>query len=543
MQRTFLKRRHRNISLLSRSLLVEISSSSSSVIGASQHHSSITLMPSIRAMCTTLSYNGTSCCQRMFMRGCAATSCSSSRRYSKATCSSQVAHNISSFFDVHHCNTTNMLVRSSNSTSHFTPFNRQFYTQTHPQYVKEKKNDISSSSLNNSNMREEISSSNNNNTNIDSGSSEKGTAKSQMRSNFNLHSENDQALQQQVSFTTKTKPSLIIENDDEKSSEPSIHDISYIPTSLQPYAHLARLDKPIGTMLLLHPCLWSTTLAYTPISIYEITATAAATTSLPNFISTCTLFAIGSFIMRGAGCTINDMWDSKYDKNVERTKRRPLASGILSYKQAYKFLAIQLSAGLCVLLSLQPHVQECFVWGVSSLPLVIIYPLMKRYTNYPQLVLGLTFNWGCIMGWVAVHGYDINWHVVGPLYGSGVAWTLVYDTLYAHQDKVDDVKLGLKSTALTFGERGTKPILTALTGVAWGGWMMAGYNCGFGEVLDVPYYYMGVSTAGMHLLWQIYTADLNDSKNLAERFRSNNMVGWIVLGSCVVGNVAMAGGG
>ena len=321
MPRTFLKRRHRNISLLSRSLLVEISSSSSSssVIGASsQHHSSLTLMPSIRAMRTTLSYNGTRCQRIILMRGCAATSCSSSRRYSKATCSSQVAHNISSF-DVHHCNTTNMLVRSSNSTSHFTPFNRQFYTQTHPQYVKEKKNDnINKRRLNDDNMREEISSSNNNNTNIDSGSSEKATAKNQMRSNNNLHSENDQApQQQQVSFTTKTKPSLIIEND-EKSSEPSIHDISYIPTSLQPYAHLARLDKPIGTMLLLHPCLWSTTLAYTPISIYDITTV----TTLPNFISTCTLFAIGSFIMRGAGCTINDMWDSKYDKNVEMLLHR-----------------------------------------------------------------------------------------------------------------------------------------------------------------------------------------------------------------------------
>ena len=161
MQRTsFLKRRrHRNISLLSRSLLVEISSSSSSsdvVIGASsQHHSSITLMPSIRAMYTTFSNNGTRC-QRILMKGCTATSCSSSRRYSKATCSSQVTHNISSFFDVHHCNTINMLlVGSSNSTSHFTSFNRQFYTQTYPQYDKKKTNeDISSSSLNDNNRRE-----------------------------------------------------------------------------------------------------------------------------------------------------------------------------------------------------------------------------------------------------------------------------------------------------------------------------------------------------------------------------------------------------
>jgi 4-hydroxybenzoate polyprenyltransferase len=161
---------------------------------------------------------------------------------------------------------------------------------------------------------------------------------------------------------------------------------------------------------------------------------------------------------------------------------------------------------------------------------------MKRYTNYPQLVLGLTFNWGAIMGWVAVHG-AIDWSVVGPLYGSGVAWTLVYDTLYAHQDKGDDAKLGLKSTALTFGEHGTKPILTACAVVAWGGWTMAGYNCGLGNLMEAPYYYAGVSAAGAHLLWQIHSADLNDVENLAYRFRSNNVVGWIVFGSCIAGNI------
>ena len=144
------------------------------------------------------------------------------------------------------------------------------------------------------------------------------------------------------------------------------------------------------------------------------------------------------------------------------------------------------------------------------------------------------------MGYVVVRGGEVDWSVVGPLYGGCVAWTLVYDTLYAHQDKADDAKLGLKSTALTFGERGTRPILTVLTGATWAGWMIAGYNCGFGEVLDAPYYYAGVSTAGAHFLWQIHTADLNYSENLAYRFRSNNAVRWIMFGSCVAGNV-MAG--
>jgi len=252
----------------------------------------------------------------------------------------------------------------------------------------------------------------------------------------NLH---DQVLQE-------SSESSHSKQEQEQPSEPSIHNISYLPPSLRPYAHLARLDKPIGTFLLLHPCLWSTALATTPLGC------------TPD-LSLCALFGLGSFLMRGAGCTINDMWDSNYDRNVERTKSRPLASGELTYPQAWTFLALQLSAGLGVLLSL-PHLEQCFVWGVASLPLVATYPLMKRYTNYPQLALGMTFNWGAIMGWVAVRG-DVDWSVVAPLYASGVAWTLVYDTLYAHQDKKDDVKLGLKSTALTFGEDGTKPILTA----------------------------------------------------------------------------------
>jgi len=376
------------------------------------------------------------------------------------------------------------------------------YTQSYPRYSDEKKNHA-----NRIKDRDQGA-------NIESNSS---------NSNQNSLQDDTHKVSSSTTTTTTTTP----EDQTTSKFEPSIHNISYIPKSLQPYAHLARLDKPIGTFLLLHPCLWSTALA-------------APLGTLPD-IKLCTLFSIGSFIMRGAGCTINDMWDSQYDRNVERTKSRPLASGILSYNQAWMFLGLQLSAGLGVLVSL-PNVQDCVVWGVASLPLVATYPLMKRYTNYPQLVLGLTFNWGAIMGWVAVHGTtDIDWNVVGPLYASGVLWTLIYDTLYAHQDKNDDKKLGLKSTALTFGEEGTKPILTGLTALTWGSWMLAGYNNGYGEILDAPYYYVGVSTAASHLLWQIYTADLNNTKNLAERFRSNNMVGWIVFGSCVAGNMMAVG--
>ena len=184
------------------------------------------------------------------------------------------------------------------------------------------------------------------------------------------------------------------------------------PASVRPYLYLSRVDKPIGTMLLLWPCFWSTALA------------AGSSYPDPQLLL---LFSTGSFLMRGAGCTINDMWDEKYDRHVARTVQRPLASGDLTKKQAAVFLVAQLTGGLTVLTSL-PHLDYCFWLGTASLPLVFIYPLMKRYTNWPQLVLGMTINWGALMGYAATHG-TLDLSVVGPLYGGSVAWTLIYDTL------------------------------------------------------------------------------------------------------------------
>jgi len=315
--------------------------------------------------------------------------------------------------------------------------------------------------------------------------------------------------------------------------------ISALPPNAQLYAQLARFDKPIGTMLLLWPCFWSTSLAAganatsaTPATT-EVTSTIIDVASITGDPKLLALFATGSFLMRGAGCTINDMWDAKYDARVSRTATRPLASGALSYKQATGFLGLQLTGGLGVLLSL-PHLEYCFVLGAASLPLVGVYPLMKRFTNWPQLVLGMTFNWGCFMGWAAMHG-SLEAHnglsVLIPLYVGSTAWTLVYDTLYAHQDKKDDAKLGLKSTALHFSNQ-TTPILLGFSTLATGGWMMAGYNVGYVE----PYYYLGCGIAGSHLHWQVLTADLNDPKNLAERFKSNTTVGAILFASCLAAN-------
>ena len=243
------------------------------------------------------------------------------------------------------------------------------------------------------------------------------------------------------------------------------------------------------------------------------------------------LFTVGAVAMRGAGCTINDWWDQDLDRSVARTATRPLAAGDLSTRDALAFLALQLSVGLAVLLSL-PHTWYCFQWGCLSLPLVALYPATKRFFPYPQAVLGLTFNWGAIMGFAAVHGY-VDYSIVAPLYFSGVTWTLVYDTLYAHQDKHDDAKLNLQSTALTFGESEARQrnILHAFGVTTWLAWLMAGYQAD----LALVSFFAGATAAYGHLLWQINTADLNNPHNLAERFRSNNTVGAILFAALVTG--------
>jgi len=279
--------------------------------------------------------------------------------------------------------------------------------------------------------------------------------------------------------------------------------------ALQPYLKLMRIDRPIGTWLLLWPCWWSIALA-------------GPAGALPD-AHLMALFGAGAFVMRGAGCTINDMWDREFDAKVARTRTRPLASGAISMPAATAFLGAQLGVGLSVLLQLNHF---AIALGASSLVLVAAYPLMKRITYWPQAVLGLTFNWGALLGWAAVHG-SCDWGVVLPLYGGGVCWTIVYDTWYAHQDKGDDAKLGLKSTALLFAER-TKPVLAAFSAAALGALGLAGVQAG----LDWPFY-AALLAGGGHLAWQVGTADLDDPQNLATRFKANNLFGLAVLSGIV----------
>ncbi|XP_021730901.1 4-hydroxybenzoate polyprenyltransferase, mitochondrial-like [Chenopodium quinoa] len=288
----------------------------------------------------------------------------------------------------------------------------------------------------------------------------------------------------------------------------------YLPHSAQPYAKLARLDKPIGTWLLAWPCMWSITMAAEP-------------GSLPDF-KMLALFGCGAFLLRGAGCTINDLLDQDIDVKVERTKVRPIASGLLTPFQGISFLGVQLLLGLGILLQLNNYSR---ILGASSLLLVFSYPLMKRMTFWPQAYLGLTFNWGALLGWSAVRG-SLDPFVVLPLYLSGVCWTLVYDTIYAHQDKEDDLKVGVKSTALRFGDL-TKEWVTGFGIISICSLALSGYNAHLGW----PYFACLAAASGQ-MTWQIYTVDLSSRADCNRKFVSNKWFGALIFSGILFGRLA-----
>ncbi len=214
------------------------------------------------------------------------------------------------------------------------------------------------------------------------------------------------------------------------------------PDWTRPYLRLSRFDRPIGSWLLLMPCWWSAALAC---------GIAGDLRTLPWLVA---LFFVGAFVMRGAGCTWNDITDRDLDGQVERTRSRPIPSGQVTVAQAFAFLVLQALVGLAVLLQFNAF---AVMTGIASLAIVVVYPFMKRITYWPQIVLGLAFSWGALMGFAVVFGR------LGPaavvLYAGSIAWVIGYDTIYAHQDREDDALIGIKSTALLFAER-TKPALT-----------------------------------------------------------------------------------
>ena len=285
--------------------------------------------------------------------------------------------------------------------------------------------------------------------------------------------------------------------------------LRWSPAASRPYLRLIRIDRAIGTWLLLFPCWWSLSLA------------AAAEGRLPD-PWLLALFGVGALIMRGAGCTLNDLVDRDIDGKVARTATRPIPSGEVSVRQALAFLALQLLAGLLVLLQLN---DAAIGLGVASLALVVTYPFMKRITYWPQAWLGLTFNWGALMGWAAVTG-GLGWAPV-LLYIAGIAWTLGYDTIYAHQDKEDDALVGVKSTALKLGAA-TRGWLVLFYSLALAGFAAAAIAAG----IAWPYW-IGLAAVAALFGWQIATLDIDDPPDCLVKFKSNRFVGWALLAGIV----------
>lgn len=287
------------------------------------------------------------------------------------------------------------------------------------------------------------------------------------------------------------------------------------PEAARPYLKLARLDRPVGTWLLLWPCLWSMALSISGYSLLEL-----------GYIAF--LFAVGALVMRGAGCTYNDIVDADIDEKVERTRSRPIPAGEVSVKQAWIFLVVQCLAGLLVLL--QFNLFTIYL-GIASLALVAAYPFMKRITGWPQAWLGLTFNWGALMGWAALDGALSVSAVI--LYLGCVFWTLGYDTIYAHQDKEDDALIGIGSTALTLGDR-TRPALWIFYILFFIGVVAAGTLANLGLI-----FYVGIAFAGTQLIAQIRAVNLDDPETCLAAFRSNIEFGGVVLLSLILGHFAV----
>ena len=279
---------------------------------------------------------------------------------------------------------------------------------------------------------------------------------------------------------------------------------SLAPSWARPYLRLARLDRPIGSWLLLMPCWWSVGLA---------AVHAREGVNLWHLV----LFLVGAFAMRGAGCTWNDIVDRDLDRRVERTRSRPIPSGQVTVAAADAFLVLQAMIGLTVLLQFNRF--TVYV-GLASLAVVAVYPFMKRITYWPQIVLGLAFSWGALMGWPAAFA-----RLDPPallLYAGAISWVIGYDTIYAHQDREDDALIGIKSTALLFRER-TKPMLALFYALAVALIAFAGFSAGGGLIFA-----LGLLAFALHLAWQIARLDVDDPVNCLAVFKSSRDAGLIL---------------
>jgi 4-hydroxybenzoate polyprenyltransferase len=292
---------------------------------------------------------------------------------------------------------------------------------------------------------------------------------------------------------------------------------TFAPPWSRPYLRLARLDRPIGSWLLLIPCWWSAALA---------AGVAHHVSRLPLVIA---LFFVGAFAMRGAGCTWNDITDRDLDAMVERTRSRPIPAGQVSVPQALVFLVVQALIGLSVLLQFN---RFAVATGIASLVIVAIYPFMKRITWWPQVVLGLAFSWGALMGFAVTLGRIDATALL--LYAGSIAWVIGYDTIYAHQDAEDDALIGVKSTARLFGAHTHQALIVfyALAVVLIGAamWLAgAGFPAG-----------IGLAAFAAHLVWQIRRLKIGDPALCLRIFKSNRDAGLLLFAGLLVDAVMRA---
>ncbi len=282
------------------------------------------------------------------------------------------------------------------------------------------------------------------------------------------------------------------------------------PAKRRAFGELARWDRPIGAWLLFWPCAWGVALAPGALAWWLVP-----------------LFLLGAFAMRGAGCTVNDLVDRRLDGHVARTATRPLPSGRVTVVQALGFVAAQCLVGLFVLVFLPPKAQ---LVALLSVPLIVIYPFMKRVTWWPQAFLGITFNWGALVGWTAATG-ELHLPAL-VLYAAGIAWTLGYDTIYAHQDKEDDALIGIRSTARLLGDR-SRPWVAgfyALTVVLLAAALWTAEAGSLG--------YLGLVAVALAFVWQLRGWQLDDAADCLKRFRMNRDVGLVVFLALLLGRVA-----
>ncbi len=312
----------------------------------------------------------------------------------------------------------------------------------------------------------------------------------------------------------------------------------FLPQGLWPFAQLARWERPIGWKLLMWPCWWAAAMAMVavinvyksaslaaglPVSVVDIARWLAGEWILPLYLF---LFAAGAFVMRGAGCTYNDLVDQDIDEKVARTRSRPLPSGRVSRKQAAVFLVLQLLVGLVILLQFN---WATILAGLVSVITIVIYPFMKRITWWPQLFLGLAFSWGALVGWTAIAG-QLNVPAI-MLYVGCIFWVIAYDTIYAHQDIEDDALVGVKSTARLFAED-TRTALIILYSLAVASWATAFVAA------QMPWpAWVGLGIGAGHLAWQVITFELNNAELSLKLFKSNSHLGWILFLGLLAGLV------